>query len=359
MKRKSANQTTVDNKTQYDVIVVGCGGWGLAVLKVLTDMGLRVLGIERKEICNNLRHYMKHMMMHSYLSYMVLDPEDAILAREGNEYHPQIDELIQSYSDFAVKFDLPIRTHHELVDIEGAKDDFVLAVRDGEGRTSRLMAKRVVLATGSYDQPNLAGIPGELNGTVQHYFHEWEHISDQRILFMGGGFSSADGIVALCPRNTILWVVRKSSDAVEEMLHLQKTKWGQHDARLVNTEILTESQVISLENNTAVVQTPDGQKTWEFDLCYMLFGHRPDQDLYTRLLNGNLDFVEETFESCQRPGLYLVGALAKKHLEHIGLTHNLCPDNEGERHIERIQTAMQQEFGRNCQQINLPLATDH
>jgi len=352
MNRISANQTKVDDSAQYDVIVVGCGGWGLAALKVLSDIGLRVLGIERKEICNNLRHYMKNMLMHSYLSYMVLDPEDPILAREGNEYHPRIEELIRSYSDFAQKFNLPIKTHHELVDIEGAKDDFLLSVRDGEGRTSCLKAKRVVLATGSYDEPNLAGIPGELNGSVQHYFHEWEHISDQRVLFMGGGFSSADGIVALCPRNTILWVVRKSKDAVDEMLHLQKTKWGQHDARLVNTEILTESQVVSLEDNTAVVQTPDGQKTWNYDLCYMLIGHRPAQDLYTRLLNGNLEFDEETFESCERPGLYLVGALAKKHLEHIGLTHNLCPDNEGVRYIDNIRSAMQKEFNRNCQQTN-------
>ncbi len=349
---QSASSDDRSDTTRYDVVVVGCGGWGLAVLKVLTDMGLRVLGIERKEICHNLRNYMKNMMMHSFLSYMVLDPEDAILAREGNEYHPRIEELIQSYSDFAVKFDLPIKTHHQLVDIEGVKDDFALTVRDGEGRAVRLTAKRVVLATGSYDEPNLAGIPGELNGSVQHYFHEWEHISDQRVLFIGGGFSSADGIVALCPRNTILWVVRKSSEAVENMLHLQKTKWGQHDARLVNTEILTESRVISLENNTAVVQTPDGNITWNYDLCYMLIGHRPDQDLYTRLLNGNLEFDEETFESCQRPGLYLVGALAKKHLEHIGLTQNLCPDNEGVRYIERIRSAMQQELRCNYQKIN-------
>ena len=212
----SADQSTVDDRHRdtnpYDVVVVGGGGWGLAVLKVLTDMGLHVLGVERKELCHNLRRYMKHMVMHSILSYMVLDPEDAILAQKGDEHHPLIEELIQSYSDFAAKFNLPIKTHHELVDVKGTKGDFVLTVRSREGQLDRLAAKRVVLATGSFDEPNLAGIPGELNGAVQHYFHEWEHISDKRILFVGGGFSSADGIIALCPRNTILWVVRKSSE---------------------------------------------------------------------------------------------------------------------------------------------------
>ena len=79
----------------------------------------------------------------------------------------------------------------------------------------------------------------------------------------------------------------------------------------------------------------------------MLIGHKPDQDLCSRLLNGNLAFDDETFESCERPGVYLVGALAKKHLEHIGLTDKLCPDNDSVRYIERIRSAMQQEFNRS------------
>ena len=152
----SADQSTLDDRHRdtkpYDVVVVGGGGWGLAVLKVLTDMGLHVLGVERKELCHNLRRYMKHMVMHSVLSYMVLDPDDAILAQKGDEHHPLIEELIQSYSDFAAKFNLPIKTHHELVDVKGTKGDFVLTVRSRDGQLDRLAAKRVVLATGSFDE---------------------------------------------------------------------------------------------------------------------------------------------------------------------------------------------------------------
>lgn len=349
---------------RYDVVVVGCGGWGLAVLKVLSDLGLRVLGIEKEDVCHNLRRYMKRMVMHSRLAYMVLDPHDDILADKGETHHPLIEELVQSYTAFARKFDLPIKTGCELIDIQGAKDTFTLTVRDlspsspaascpnPAGQTFQLAARRVVLATGSYDSPNLAGIPGEQNAAVKHYIHEWEHIRDKRILFIGGGFSSADGVIALCPHNKILWVVRKSGAEVEKMLADQKTVWGQPDARLANTEILTESRVISLQDNTALVQTPCGRRTWDYDLCFMLIGHKPNQDLCARILNHNLDFDDDTFESRQRPGIYLVGALAKKHLEHIGLTDILCPDNMGERYVERIRGAMQQELCHS-------LAADH
>ena len=60
----------------YDAVVIGCGGWGLAALKVLRDMGRDVLGLERGEICHNLTTYMPAMTVHSPLPYVVLDPED-------------------------------------------------------------------------------------------------------------------------------------------------------------------------------------------------------------------------------------------------------------------------------------------
>ena len=333
--------------TAYDVIIVGCGGWGLAILKVLKELGLHVLGIERAEVCQNLRLYMKRMTMHSRLSYVVLDPADAILAQKGDEHHPRIEELIQSYTDFSLKYNLPIKTHHELIDITGPKNSFVLTARNRENRPVSLSAKRVVLATGAFDVPNLAGIPGELNDAVHHNLHEWEHIKNKNILFIGGGFSSADGIINLCQHNNILWVVRKSMNDVGRLLHDQKTIWGQPNATLANTEILANSHVLSLEQNRAVIQTPHGQKTWTYDLCFMLIGNKPDGQLYERLLNGNLTYDAETFESCERAGIYLVGALATKHLEHIGLTNQLCLDDKGVRYIEYIRDSMQREFQKS------------
>ena len=56
------------------------------------------------------------------------------------------------------------------------------------------------------------------------------------------------------------------------------------------------------------------------------------------------DFVltvsEQEGRTRARPGRYLVGALAKKHLEHIGLNDNLCPGNEGIRHINKVIDAI-------------------
>ena len=72
----------------------------------------------------------------------------------------------------------------------------------------------------------------------------------------------------------------------------------------------------------------------------MLLGHRPDEALLRAVLGDDFSHDEATFESNARPGIYLVGALAKKHLEHIGLTHKLCPGNEGIRHITKLIDAI-------------------
>ena len=324
---------------RYDAVVVGCGGWGLAALKVLRDIGLDVLGLERGEICHNLSTYMPAMTVHSPLPYIVLDPEDSLLAEKGNHYHSTIEELIQSYLDFAAKNELPIQTHCTLRDIRGKRGDFTLTARE-KGRDVTYHSRLIILATGAYDIPNLLGISGENDPAVHHYFAEWQHLHDQRLLFVGGGFSSADGIVAVCSRNDILWVTNKTRDIIDQILHDQKTKWGQPDARLFNTEIASESQVLSLADRTAHIKTPDSERHWPFDQCFMLLGHRPDEVLLHAVLGDDFSYDEATFESNSRPGIYLVGALANKHLEHIGLTQQLCPGNEGTRHISKLMEAI-------------------
>ena len=323
----------------YDVLVVGCGGWGLAVLKVLQELGIDVLGIERGEICHNLTTYMPTMTVHSPLPYIVLDPDDPLLAERGDAYHSTIEELIQSYTAFAAKYRLPIKTHSTLCDIRGERGDFALTVRENETDIN-YKSRLVVLATGTYDTPNLLGIPGEQDSAVHHYFAEWQHIRDQRLLFIGGGFSSADGIAALCPFNEVVWVTQKKLDAIEQILHDQKTKWGQPDAKIINTQILPESLVYSLAEKTALIHTPDGKRSWPFNQGFMLLGHRSDEPLMQRILGDNRSHDELTFESQACPGIYLVGALAQKHLEHIGLTNKLCPGNEGVRHIDKVVEAI-------------------
>ena len=357
----------------YDVVVVGGGAWGLAVLKLLRDDGLDVVGVERGEICQNLRTYMRRMTMHYPTPYMAVDEDDELLAK-GSDHHPAVEDMTDHYVRFAERHALPVRTHTELMRVDGEKGDFMLELRDARsGSVERVGTKRVVLATGRYDTPVLTGAPGELRDDVEHYLQEWEHLRGQRLLFIGGGFSSADGVARLCEANTCCWVTRKSRAQIDRMLVDQRTKWGMFDQPTAtiydghSVSFFCDSEVSSLADGIATIvpssdaahpirdhsdnfQVPvpvpgrisvsgaaspeagtealvgnaDGApavRQWKYDRCFMLTGHRPSESLVQQVLHGDTTHDDETWEAISRPGVFVCGALSPHHyhLGHIGL----------------------------------------
>ncbi len=353
---------SVASMRRHDVVVIGGGAWGLAVLKLLRDDGLDAVGVERGELCQNLRMYMRRMTMHYPTPYMAVEEDDELLAK-GSDHHPAVEDMTDHYLRFAERHALPVRTHTELTRVDGEKGDFTLELREARsGAVERVGARRVVLATGRYDTPILTGAPGELREEVEHYLQEWEHLRGQRLLFIGGGFSSADGVSRLCEANTCCWVTRKSREQIDSMLVDQRTKWGMFDqptTTIYDGESVTffcDSEVSSLADGIATIipsanaadpirdhsdnfqisasvdAATEGQESdaesavpavwqWAYDRCFMLTGHGPSKSLVEQVLHGDVTHDDETWEATSRPGVFVIGALSPNHyhLGHIGL----------------------------------------
>ena len=58
------------------------------------------------------------------------------------------------------------------------------------------------------------------------------------------------------------------------------------------------------------------------------------------ILGDDFSRDEATFESNSYPSIYRVGTPAKKYLDPVGLTHKLCPGNEGSRYITKLIEAI-------------------
>lgn len=283
--------------------------------------------------------------------------EDDPLLAKGSDHHPSVEDMTEHYVRFAEREDLPVRTRTELIGVSGAKGAFTVDLRDAEGGASQLRAKRVVMATGRYDEPVMTGAPGERGDDVEHFLEAWQHLEGQRLLFVGGGFSSADGVSRLCERNTCAWVTRKTRAQIDSMLADQRTKWGMFEQPTEviydgsSVEFFCECEASSFSNGVATIvpseQEADpirdhsdnfqasaslpaakesvaplaGGQTWQFDRCFMLTGHGPDARLVEHVLGGDCAHDDETWECKTREGVYVCGALSPHHyhLGHIGL----------------------------------------
>ena len=361
---RSASQQQQENRDglvsgrRWDVVVVGAGAWGIAMLKLLCERGYTAVCIERGGVCANLRSYMRRMAMHYPTPYMALDSEDALLG-QGSDYHPEVEELADHYARFATKHALPICTGTTLLRVDGSAGNFRLTVASSGGSTGNASARHVVLATGRYDSPTLMGVEGEDADNVHHYLAEWQHIKGQRLLFVGGGFSSADGVSRLGRENTIVWVTRKSKGDIDAMLVDQRTKWGMFDADPGSMEVWAESEVVSLAGSVATVRGKFGggdvENEWAFDQCFLLTGHGPDPAMVTQVLLGDCAHDAE-FQSVKRPGISIVGALSPSHyhLGHIGLLDSpvfnapelLSADKDDQHMALKACEAIAREIGR-------------
>ena len=89
----------------------------------------------------------------------------------------------------------------------------------GEVRPFQYLTKNIVLATGSYDKPNILDIPGESSDFVVHSLKEMEDrivsgdVDDGPIMIVGAGLSAADAIIAALDKGLdVIHVFRRSAD---------------------------------------------------------------------------------------------------------------------------------------------------
>ncbi|MBW3670407.1 MAG: NAD(P)-binding domain-containing protein, partial [Acidobacteria bacterium] len=72
---------------------------------------------------------------------------------------------------------------------------FRLATETHVGRRGEVRARRVVLAFGAYDEPNLLGVPGEELPHVSHFYDEPQRYFGRDVLIVGGKNSAVEAAI--------------------------------------------------------------------------------------------------------------------------------------------------------------------
>ncbi|NNE43876.1 MAG: NAD(P)-binding domain-containing protein, partial [Gemmatimonadetes bacterium] len=179
---------------------------------------------------------------------------------------------------------------------------------------------RIVLATGYFDHPRLAGLPGEDLPHVSHYFDEGHLGYDRDVVIVGGGNSAVEAALDLYRCGARVTMIHRGESIKPTVKYWIKPDLenriaeGSLTARFRSTVERIDPQHVVLRR-----RKDDGGEVMEeipADRVYLLTGFQPDFGLFRELgveLEGEnlvprLD--PETLES-NVPGLYVVGSITR------------------------------------------------
>ncbi|WP_329445006.1 NAD(P)/FAD-dependent oxidoreductase [Streptomyces canus] len=331
-----------------DVAVIGSGQSGLATAHALLRKGLRPVVLEASErTAGSWPRYYDSLTLFSPARYSSL-PGMAFPGGDPDRY-PHRDEVIAYLTAYAARLDADIRTHSHVTAVHADGPGFVLDLKGG----SRLAARAVVAASGTFGRPHRPELPGleQFTGTVLHAagYRRPQPFAGQRVIVVGAGNSAVQIAAELAPtaqvtltsrhpvkfarprilgRDLHFWLKRTGIDTVPlgRLLRTPPTQLVIDDGRY--RDAVAAGAPDRRELFTAIeggkVTWPDGS-TEEADTILLATGYRPDLPYLARL--GALDDTGHPLHrdgvSSVHPGLTFAGlewqrSLASNSLRGVG-----------------------------------------
>ena len=191
--RRMNEKSDVESGEKTDILVVGAGPCGLAVGVAARRGGLSCVLVEQGCITRAISLYPTYGTFFSTPEKLELGDVPFVIAGEK----PTRVEALRYYRRVVEHFELDVRQYERVVGIDGSLGDFVVRTeRGGTGGEHR--ARRVVVATGYFDTPNLLDVPGEALPKVSHWYREGAPYFQQHVLVVGGGNSAVEAALDLC-----------------------------------------------------------------------------------------------------------------------------------------------------------------
>jgi thioredoxin reductase (NADPH) len=302
----------------FDVVVVGAGPTGLACGIELQHRGLKTVLVEKGCVVNSIYHYPANMTF--FTTPELLEIGNIPMTSLNDK--PNRTEALKYYRKVAEHFQLEIRQYERVDRIAGDDGLFQVFTTDRLGCSHVYQARKIVLATGYYDVPNMLDVPGEELGKVLHYYKEAHPYYNHDVAVIGAKNSAAIAALELWWTGARVTLIHRGAGISDSVKYWIKPNI---ENRIQNGEIRAyfRSRVVEIRPDSIRVATPDGEVLLKNDFVFALIGYRPD----LAFLNAAGIALEpdtlrprtnpETLESA-RAGVYLAGVIvAGMHTNEI------------------------------------------
>lgn len=298
---------------RYDVVVVGAGPTGLACGIELKQLGVNTLLLDKGCVVNSIYNYPTHMVFFTTPELLEIGniPMTSLNEKPGRT------EALKYYRRVADHYQLNIHQYERVLSIDGSDGEFHVRTEKTE-----YLARKIVLATGYYDLPNMLNVPGEDLEKVIHYYKEPHPYYDHDVMVVGAKNSAAIAALELYWTGARVTMVHRGKWISDRVKYWIKPNI---ENRIKNGEIQAyfESRVAEIHPKTVVLDTPEGQVSVKNDFIFALTGYHPDLE-FLGSLGIRLEPVSQrprtnpdTLES-DRPGIFLAGVIvAGMHTNEI------------------------------------------
>lgn len=301
----------------YDVLIIGAGPIGLNCALEAEKSGLSNLILEKGTIVNSLYNYPLYMTFFSTADKLEIGNIPFISTapkpgrREGLEY----------YQGIARQRNININLYEEVLKISKDKNFTV------QTNKNQYFAKKVIIATGFYDIPNMINVPGENLPKVKHYYSEPYPYANQKIAVIGSSNSAVDAALETYRKGAEVTMIIRHSEISKSVKY-----WVKPDIEnrikeksinaFFNAEVLevTASSIIFKDENKEVHEL-------ENDFVLAMTGYLPNFEF---LKNSGIElqgdclkpfYNEETMET-NVAGLYLAGVVCGGKDTHLWFIEN-------------------------------------
>jgi len=302
----------------FDALVVGAGPTGLACGIELQNRGVKTVLVEKGCVVNSIYHYPTNMTF--FTTPELLEIGNIPMTSLNDK--PNRHEALKYYRRVADHYKLDVRQYERVERITGEDNAFQVFTTDRLGCARTYHVRKVVLATGYYDVPNLLNVPGENLDKVIHYYKEPHPFYDHDVLVVGAKNSAAIAALELWWTGARVTLVHRGSGISDRVKYWIKPNI---ENRIKNGEIrgYFHSSVLEILPNSVRIATPDGEISIKNDFVFALIGYQPDLPF----LNATGITLEpetqrprtnpRTLES-ERAGIYLAGVIvAGMHTNEI------------------------------------------
>jgi thioredoxin reductase len=198
----SPGDASTNGHETLDLVIVGAGPAGLACSLEAKACGLAFVTLEQADLGGTVSKYPRRKLV---MTQPVALPLHGTLSRTSYEK----EELVELWSEVALRHDLPIHTGVEFRGLDRTPDGTLIV----DTSAGRFAARYVCLALGRRGTPRKLGVPGEELSKVTYSLIDAQSYTGRRLLIVGGGDSAVEAALGLAdqPENQVLISYRQTA----------------------------------------------------------------------------------------------------------------------------------------------------